>query len=90
MNLYEKLDLAKKNIHSHTVESLVEITKNFENIKSLYSGELVELIGVFEDFQKDTAFAYDEGKAVGKYFKLKGYSREHIDMFIEGLLVFFN
>lgn len=78
-NIIENIDNSKKEIFNALCNCMFQIGETVEKIKSPYGNALVELLAVLQDTQDDIIFAVDEGKAIGKYLKSKGYSKQEAE-----------
>lgn len=82
-SLIEDIDNTRKNINHIGVDYLFEINKIFDSLKSNYQQDLLELITALKDNQNDTNFPDLDGKAIGKYLKSKGYSKQCLETLVQ-------
>lgn len=85
-NLIENIDNSKKEIFNALCNCMFQIGETVEKIKSPYNNPLIELLSVLQDNQDDTIFALDEGKAIGKYLKSKGYSKQEVEFIVTAIM----
>lgn len=82
-SLIEDIDNTRKNINHLWVDYLFEINKTFDSLKCNYQQDLLELITALKDNQNDINFPDLDGKAIGKYLKSKGYSKQHLETLVQ-------
>ena len=85
-NLIENIDNSKKEIFNELCNCMFQIGETVEKIKSPYGNSLVELLAVLQYYQDDIIFPVDEGKAIGKYLKSKGYSKQEAEFITTAIM----
>lgn len=88
-NLVNNINKAKKEILNALCDCMFSISENVKNINSQYNDELLELLSVLTYNKEDTNFPSDDGKAIGKYLKSKGYSKEELKIVISSIEDYF-
>ncbi len=78
-NLIENIDNSKKDVLNTLFNCMLQISETVENIKTPYNNSLIELLTVLQNNQNDINFVVDEGKAIGKYLKSKGCSKQEAE-----------
>lgn len=88
--LLDDVNETSKDINNSIVDCLYSINTTIKNLTNKYSPSLIELLSVLESNQDDMNFINEEGTAIGKYMKDKGYSKQEIEILIFNILKYFD
>ena len=89
-NLNNNINKAKKEILNTFYDCILSINEHVKNLISQYNDDLLELLSVLAYNKEDTDFPSDDGKAIGKYLKSKGYSKEELKIIISSIEDYFD
>lgn len=82
ISLIEDINNARKSINNFWIDYLFDINATIDSLTNDYHPSLLNLISALKSNQNDTNFPDLDGKAIGEYLKLKGYSKQDIEILV--------